>query len=260
MAINPREFDTDEKYFEDTTHMSVSRYKRLNRCEVAGMLDYGEPSEAMMIGSYVDAHVSGNLDKFIKDNPDIISSRGPTKGKLKAAFRQAEEICEFIDNDPVFQDFMSGEKQTVMTGEIEGVPFKAKFDIYSEGIAINDLKVMRSITDRSGEYYDFITPWGYDIQMAVYQELAYQNTGERLPTYICVVTKEDPINSAIIKIDQDTLDLALARVIENVSELNDVLQGNVFPTGCGKCNTCIYNRKVTPIIHLEELQKPLDII
>ena len=254
MAINPKEFDTDEKYFADKTYMSVSRYKRLVKCELDGMRDFGTPSEAMMVGSYVDSYISGDLEKFKLDNPSIISSRGPTKGKLKVAFQKAEEICEFIDNDPVFQDFMSGEKQTVMTGEIAGVPFKAKFDIYSEGIAINDLKVMQSITDRQGNYYDFITAWGYQIQMAVYQELAFQNTGERLPVFICVVTKESPINSAIIQIDQDTLDFALDEVKENVGRLYEVLQGNGFARGCGKCKTCVANRKTTPIISLEDLQ------
>lgn len=258
MAINPKELSTDELYFEDTHYMSVSRYKRLNRCELAGMQDFGEPSEAMLIGSYVDAHISGDLEKFIHEHPEIISSRGPTKGELKVGFKEAEDICRFIDNDPVFQDFMSGEKQTVVTGEITGVPFKSKLDIYSEGIAINDLKVMRSITDRSGNYYDFITKWGYDIQMAVYQELVYQNTGERLPTFICVVTKETPINSAIIQIDQGTLDLALDGVKNNISRLYDVMQGKDFARGCGKCKACIANRKSTPIISLEELQLSLD--
>lgn len=258
MAINPKEFDTDEKYFEDTTHMSVSRYKRLVRCELAGMQDFGEPSEAMMVGSYVDAYISGDLEKFKLDHPEIISSRGPTKGKLKVAFQKADEICEFIDNDPVFQDFMSGEKQTVMTGEIAGVPFKAKLDIYSKGIAINDLKVMRTITDSRGNYIDFITSWGYDIQMAVYQELAFQNTGERLPVFICVVTKESPINSAIIQIDQGTLDATLEGVKQNVGRLYEVLQGKDFARGCGKCKACISNRRITPIISLEDLQISVD--
>ena len=252
--INPTHLDTDEKYFADKEHFSVSKYKQFMRCELQGMQDFGTPSEAMKIGSFVDSYVSGTLDEFIKNNPDIISTRGATKGSLKSAFKKAEEICEFIDNDTTIQMFLGGDCQTVVTGEIEGVPFRAKLDIYSEGIAINDLKVMQSITDRSGNYYDFITAWRYDIQMAVYQELIYQNTGDKLPCFIVVVTKETPINSAIIQIDQHTLDLALQEVKDNVRHYYEVWKGIEGVKGCDKCNTCISTRLTTPIITLETLQ------
>lgn len=252
--LNPIELNTDDKYFADTHHMSVSKYKQFARCELQGMKEFGQPTEAMKVGSYVDSYISGTLEQFIEDNPDIISSRGATKGQLKVGFRKAEEICRFIDNDRVIQQFLSGDKQTVVTGEIEGIPFRAKLDIYSKGIAINDLKIMASITDRQGNYYDFITTWGYHLQGAVYQELIYQNTGERLPFFIVVVTKEDVINSAIIQIDQNTLDLALEEVKENVVHYYNIWKGLETINGCGKCRDCISSRLVTPIISLDDLQ------
>lgn len=252
--INPEQFNTDDKYFSDTTHMTVSRYKRMSECELDGMRDFTFKSEALMIGSFVDSYISGELEEFKRDNPEIFSSRGKTKGELKVGFKKAQEICEFIDNDKVFSQFMQGDKQTVFTGEIEGVPFKSKLDIYAKGIAINDLKVMRSITDRSGNYYDFITEWGYDIQGAVYQELCYQNTGERLPFYICVATKEDVINSAIIHIPQEVLDQSLLEVKQNVKHYYDVWQNLEPVNGCGKCKTCISSRNSTPIISLDDIQ------
>ena len=246
---------TKDNYFTDTGHMSTSRFKRFLECEKLGMVGFGEPTEAMLVGSYVDAYVEGTLDEFIEENPSIMSSRGPTKGQLKAQFRKADEICEFIDNDSVLQDFLSGEKQVIMTGEIGGVPYKMMMDSYSPGIAINDLKVMARITDRSGEYYDFITQWRYDLQGAIYQEIVYQNTGERLPFYIVVVTKESPINSAVVQIDQNTLDNALYEVEYSSKRYYDILN-NLEPTnGCGKCHVCISNRVETPIITLEELQR-----
>lgn len=252
--INPIELNKDEKYFADTDYMSVSRYKRLDKCEFAGSLNTPTiVTEPMLVGSFVDAYISGTLDEFIKANPQIISSRGATKGQLKAQFKKAEEICQYIDNTPTFKQFMQGDKQTVMTGEIEGVPIKGKFDIYAKGIAVNDLKVMAKIRDNRGNYINFISDWGYDIQLAVYQELVYQNTGEKLPMFICVVTKEDTIDSAIINIPQEILDSKLDEFKSKVKRYYDIWKGEEQANGCGICNTCISKRIDVPIISMYDL-------
>lgn len=250
--INPIELNTDEKYFSDTTYMSVSSYKKLKMCEKDGLLPFGQSTESMLIGSYVDAYISGTIDEFKQNHPEIYSSRGATKGELKVDYKYADEICKFISEDDVFSDFMSGEKQVVMTGEISNVPFKIKIDSYSKGIAINDLKVMAKVTNNQGEFYDFITPWGYDIQLACYQEIVRQNTSEQLPCFICAVTKESPINSVIVNIPQYVLDKALVNVEMNIQHYYDVKQRKVEPVGCGKCKSCIASRSETPIITMEQ--------
>lgn len=246
---------TNENYFEDDEYMSVSTFKKFKKCELGGTIpfDNSNKSSALLIGSYVDAFVEGTLDKFKIDYPEIFSTRGASKGELKSEFKQAEEICRFIENDKVFSQFMSGDKQTIMTGEIAGVPFKIKMDSYSKGVAINDLKVMRSVTDSRGNFYDFITPWGYDIQLACYQEIVRQNTGEKLLCYICAVTKENPINSVIVNIPQHILDRALYEVESQIKHFYDVKMGKLSPNGCGTCGTCISNRKSTQIISMQDL-------
>lgn len=250
--INPETLSTDEQYFADTHHMSVSKFKAFEYCEVSAMTTKQESSTAILVGSYVDAYISGVLEQFIEKHPEIISSRGATKGELKSDYKQADEICEFIDNDLLLSKFLSGEKQVVFTGEIFGVPTKIKVDSYHEGKAIVDLKVMASITNRSGEYYDFISAWGYDLQMAVYQKVVEENTGLQLPCYIAVVTKENPINSAVIQIPQLVLDKALYRYESGVERYYQVMQGKVEPDGCGKCKACISLRKQTPLISMED--------
>jgi len=251
--INPKDMSTDAEYFADKSYMSVSKYKQFLKCEVGGLEDFGEPSEAMLIGSYVDAYISGTLDEFKESHPEIISSRGATKGELKAGFKKADEIIKYIDANPTFKQFMEGDKQTVMTGEIFGVPFKGKLDVYAKGIAINDLKVLATVTDKGGNYYDFVSAWNYDLQMSVYQELVFQNTDEKLPTFLCVATKEEPINSVIVNVDQTTLDVALYRLEENVKRFYDIMQGTVEPVGCGICSSCIAQRVDTPIIGMMDL-------
>ena len=243
-----------DNYFENTGHMSVSKFKKFLKCQVDGLQEFNGSSTALLVGSFVDAHVEGTLEQFKLDHPELISTRGVSKGKLKAEFKEAEEICDFIDNNKVLQQFLSGEKQQIFTGEISGVPFKIMMDNYDKGIAINDLKCMRGITDRSGKYYDFITQWRYDIQGACYQEIVRQVTGEQLPFFICVVTKETPINSAVIQIPQPILDLALEEVTENIEKFYDVWVGDEEPVGCGTCKSCISARKETPIMSMYDLQ------
>ena len=251
--INPPHLMTDELYFANKDYFSVSLYKKYAHCEVDGLQGFGEPTESMLVGSYVDSYVSGELNKFVQDHPEIISTRGESKGQLKKDFQKAEEICRFIDNDKTLQQFLSGDKQTVMTGEISNIPFKIKIDSYSKGIAINDLKCMATITSRRGDYIDFITQYGYDIQLACYQEIVYQNTGEKLPCFICAVTKETPINSAIINIPQHIMDIRLYEVQEKLPRYYDIYRGLIEPVGCGHCKTCISKRTETPIISMEDI-------
>ena len=251
--INPKELSTDELYFSDTHYMSVSRFKSFEKCEVGAMSEREEPSIPMLVGSYVDAYISGTLDKFKEEHPEIISSRGATKVELKADFKIVDDIIEKISNDRIFKQFLSGEKQVVMTGEIKGVPTKIKIDSYSAGKAIVDLKIMASITNRSGSYYDFVGVWGYDLQLSIYQEIVRQNTGEQLPVYIAVATKENPINTAIVYIPQVILDRALYRYESQVERFYKVMQGEIEPEGCGKCSACISKRTETPIISYEDL-------
>lgn len=244
---------TKDNYFSNTGHLSVSKFKKFLKCEVDGLLEYGEPTPSMLVGSYVDSYVEGTLEKFELDHPEIISSRGKTKGQLKSEFKQAEEICEYIDNDKTIQQFLSGDKQIIMTGEISNIPFKIMMDSYSKGIAINDLKCMRSITDRQGNYYDFISQWGYHYQGACYQEIVRQVTGEQLPFYIVAVTKEYPINSAIINIPQEILDSALLEIEDKIERFYNIWTGVEQAKGCNKCSSCISMRSSTPIISMLDI-------
>ena len=145
----------------------------------------------LLVGSYVDSYFEGTLEEFKKENPEIFTQ----KGELKANYKQAERIIARMERDPLFMQYMSVEKQVIMTGELFGAEWKIKIDSFVRGIAITDLKVMASITKlewvKDIGYLDFVRYWGYDIQGAIYQEIVYQNTGERLPFYIAAGTKEE---------------------------------------------------------------------
>lgn len=151
---------TPENYYTKEANMqyvSVSQYKEFNGttgkmgCEAYAMAKLrGEVEEvtttALMVGSYVDAYFEGTLPTFSAQHPEIFSSRGKTAGELKSEYKQASIMIDRAVKDPVFMQYMAGDKQVIMTGEIEGVPVKIKIDS-ADGRRITDLKTVKSITE-----------------------------------------------------------------------------------------------------------------
>lgn len=257
----------EENYYRkeaNLKYMSVSQFKDFNgtygkmACEFAAMEKLHErwmpeKSTALLVGSYVDSYFEGSLERFKEENPELFTQRG----ELKSSYKKAEEVIARIERDDYFLKYMSGEKQRIMTGEIDGVDWKIKMDSYIEGVAIVDLKVMESITKLKWVpdigYLDFVRYWGYDIQGAVYQEIVYQNTGKRLPFYIAAATKENEPDIRIIQITQNYLDEAMQVVKTNLPRIIRVKNGETKPDKCDTCDCCRHNRILTRPISINDL-------
>ncbi len=210
---------------------SVSQYKDFTKCEAMAMAkirgDYQQPmTRAMLVGSFVDSYFEGTLPEFMAENPDLFTR----KNELKSEFRKANEIIGRVKADPLFMQFMSGEKQRIMTFEMFGVLWKMKMDSYLPGVCITDLKVVANFKN--------LPLWRYDLQGAVYQAGVEAVTGERLPFYLAVATKERVTDLDIFQVPQSTLDMALEEVIQNMERFADVKAGILPPDYCGKCDYC----------------------
>ena len=251
---------TKENYFSkeaNSVYMSVSQFKQFKKCEAKGMAMLDEEWEtpkttALLVWSYVDAHFEGSLDLFRAQNPEIFTQ----KGELKSQFRQAEDIINRIERDKLFMEYMSGEKQVIMTGDIFGVPFKIKIDSYLPD-KIVDLKIMRDFepiyVEGKGRV-SFIEAWGYDIQAAVYQEIVKQNTGKQLPFYIAAATKEtDGADIQIIKMEQSELDVCLELMEDDVKRFALIKNGIIEPERCERCDYCKHTKVLTAPISSMDL-------
>lgn len=248
----------DENYFSKESqlqYMSASQFNSFDRCEAAALAEVQgiyreEPTVSMLVGSYVDAYFSDEMDKFILNNPRVFTQ----KNELRSEFKRANTIIERIERDDLFMQYMSGEKQRIVTSKIAGVPFKCKIDSYHQGKAIVDLKIVRDFTPiyvpQKGRM-NFIEAWGYDIQGAIYQAIE----GNRLPFYIAAATKEIEPDIAVIQLDQITLDLALDYVLEKVHRFADIKAGLIEPVRCERCNYCKSTKKLTDILSLEDLDE-----
>lgn len=227
------EVNKDNYYSQEVNRefFSVSQYKSFLSCEARAMAEisgeYERPvTKALLVGSFVDRYFEGTLDEFMKENPGIYTRRR----ELRADFKRANQIIEIVKTDPKFMDSMSGEKQKIFTFEMFGVPWKIKLDSYNPGKAITDLKVVARM--------DKLPKWRYDIQGAVYQKGVEICTGDRLPFYLAVVTKEKVLDRDIWQIPQSTLDFALRQVEENIGRYVDIKEGRIEPEHCGRCDYC----------------------
>ena len=258
---------TEQNYFSQEAEMeyvSSSQYKMFfnpynDCCEAAALAQIkGEIERPMttslLMGSYVDEALTGDLEKFKSEHPELISTRGESKGQLKRDYVQAEAMVQRALRDPTFMAYVTGGvHQAIFTGKISDVPVKIKIDHIAmkdgKPVAIVDLKTVKSMYETfwvkdSGEHLSFIERWAYDLQGAVYQCIYEQNTGLKLPFYIAAVSKDKDSEGIahprlkVIQIPQTKLDERLTEVKNNIGKIQMLKEGKIEPINCGKCDYC----------------------
>lgn len=250
----------NENYYSQNAnqaYFSVSQIKDFKRCEAYAMAKLqGEwvedPTTPMLIGSYVDSYFEGTLAEFKNRTPQIFKK----DGTLKADYIKAENIIQKVTKDELFMKCMSGKKQVIMTGELFGAKWKIKMDSYLPDEAIVDLKVvqkLRDVTYKDGWKQSFIEKWGYDLQLAVYQEIVRQNTGKKLPCIIAGVDKQEYSDMACILIPDDQLKFQLEQLEQIMPHIIEVKNHNVEAQHCGVCDFCRATKKLERLIVPDEL-------
>ena len=222
-----------------------------------------ETTKALLMGSILDALWENDDPEYILERfPDCVSSKGPTKGQLKAEYQSVLAMYQRTLKEKKFCEYMSGDKQTIMTGEIEGLPFKIKIDSYIEGGAITDLKTTQTL-DRNFRYYipdsgerlPFYLAYGYDIQLAIYREIVRQNTGDTLRCYLATVDKKPHPICDVIELPQKMLDDALNGIKLKCDSIIMLKNGEVEPTRCNssECDYC-RDTHVCGVLSTEEFE------
>lgn len=245
---------TSENYYSQEAnkeYLSVSQYKDFvgtwgkTGCEEYALakingdwIENMEDSDALMIGSYVDAHFDGTLDLFKAQHSCMFKK----DGGLMAKYIHANKMINRVERDQKFMQYMSGEKQVIMTAEMFGTKWKIRIDSFHPENCIVDLKTCREIrktfSHKDIGYINFLGEWGYYIQGAVYQEVVRLNTGHKLPFYIAAVSKEKTPDIDVIACEQPLLDEALIEVERNIPNILALKNGELEPIRCGICDYC----------------------
>jgi hypothetical protein len=258
---------TKDNYYSleaDQQYFSVSQYKSFKKCESSTLAkikgEYEQPkSEALLLGSYVHSWLDNTIEDFKKDNPEIFSSRGASKGQLKSQYQNANEMIRVLENDPFCMMALQGEKEVIFTGELFGVPWKIRMDVYNPKFnRFADLKTVKNIREKQWiegiGWGSFVEAYGYVTQMAVYSEIESQNRGgDWLENYIVAVSKESIPDKEIIIIDQESLGEELNRMSDDMERLVEVKTGSLDPKRCEKCDYCKRTKMIKGVVHYLDL-------
>ena len=242
MQLNEMNYFSHEA---DVAYFSASQIKSFKKCEAMTMAElngeYERPmSQALLQGQFVDAALTGDYGEWVLAHPEVAKR----DGNLKAEFMLCQEMVNRAIRDPLFMDFMDGDHQTILTADLFGVPFKAKFDVLGAD-RIVDLKTVR---DFSPVYMpgqgrvDFATAWDWPLQMAIYQRIYEQVSGIRLPCFLAVITKETPPDIRIVQIEQERMDAEMAWLEQVLPRYEAVKSGAIDPERCEGCAWCRQSR------------------
>ena len=271
---------TLENYYDpeiQMAYMGSTQFKAFQKCEAAALAELkGEyvpaASTAMLVGGYIDAFFSGELDSFKVEHPEIFKR----DGSLKSEYIHAETVIRRMEQDELYMLLMSGRKQVIHTGTIAGVPFKIKIDSLLDGPtcekivrrfpyaaaalglcdgAIVDQKVVRDLepiwnSDAQCKI-SFVEAWGYDTQGAIYQAIE----GHMLPFIIAAGTKETSPDLSAMYIPDGNLAAKLAEVEDMAPRYHDIKLGRIEPTRCECCDYCKATKKLSGILHYQFIKE-----
>ena len=274
----PRLKLTDDNYYSPEAnweYMSASQFKSFRKCEAAALAELrGEwgrkETSSLLVGSYVDAYFSNELDQFKEAHPELFKR----DGSLKAEFQNAHAIAERLNRDELARMLLSGRHQVIKTGRIAGVWFKTKADslltarqveaickkfpmvrdlVPFGGAIIVDLKCMKDFgtiwDEETQERVSFVEFWGYDYQGAIYQKV----DNRMAPFVIVGVTKEAEPDITAVHVPDEDLSFALADVETLAPRYAAIKTGDISPVGCGKCAYCRSVKRLEGITHYKKI-------
>ena len=269
---------TQANYYQDTSYLTNSRFKRYQQCQAkAFAVDSGQWVEErdetpLLLGNYVHSYFESEEahQQFMAENGEkLLAKTGKNKGNLKSDFVIGDKMIESLKDDEGFNRLYHGypdddvQKEMIVFGEIEGVPVKGKLDSVnlSRGYFV-DLKTMKSIyaeewnselKTRVPAAVNNILNFGYHGQLALYRELLKQMLDKDFRPLIVAVSKESVPDKEILKIDEEWLEEGFAGIKENIVHVWQVIQGQVKPQKCGHCDYCRSQKKLDLVVSLNDL-------
>lgn len=220
-------------------------------------------STPLLVGNYLHSYFESKEahQQFIDEHPEMISTRGATKGQLKKVYQDADDMINALKDSKEFNELYKGRKEVVMQGVIGGEKWIGKLDaIYPSHALILDLKTTQDIYKRywvdskgdHGEWGSFIEARNYQLQMAIYQELSFQRWGVKPQPVIVAVSKQPHPDKLGITIGQHQMDVAMQELLEHLPRIADVKAGRVSPHRCERCEYCRATKGLS-VVDMDEL-------
>lgn len=238
---------TPENYYDKDTdfqYMSFSIFKNFLQNEAAALADlkgeykWFDNDTALLVGNYLHSYFESPQAhrKFIVEHPELISTRGATKGELKREYAICEKMIARLEADDLFTSLLAGtERETIITGEIDGIKWKGKTDALNieKGYFI-DFKTVKDLNGdceiwENGTRSHFIHARKYDMQMAIYRELLKQTYGKEFQPIIWAVSKEETPIARAFAPEEFSMQMALEQVKDKQQRVKAIINGEIKP-------------------------------
>lgn len=268
---------TPENYYSHDTdweYMSFSLFKDFQRCEAAALAklkgDWTPELDAkpLLVGNYVHSYFESPEahEKFVKDHKSkIMSTRGKTKGQLKADYKFADVMIKALDDSELFNYvYKPGRKEVIVTGKLFGYDWKGKIDsLILDQNYFCDLKTVDDLHKKhwqedSRSWDNFIEDRGYYMQMAIYRELIKQTFGKDCNPYMFAVSKQAIPDKLAIDFTGESealrMQAALEEIEANQERYWNIMMGEIKPKPCGRCEYCRSHKVLEEFVHATDIE------
>ncbi|WP_270310295.1 PD-(D/E)XK nuclease-like domain-containing protein [Weissella cibaria] len=157
-----------------------------------------------------------------------------------AEFERAQLMIDRIEQDKSLMAIINAatEHEVILTGEIDGVPWKGKADALNLEMGyLIDYKTVRTLVadgsewnDEAGRKQNFIKNRRYDVQMAAYKELLKQKYNRDFDIYIIAVSKENGPLADLYQLTNETLAEGMQTILNYQHRFMDIIHGKLEPT------------------------------
>ena len=239
-------------------YMSVHQFQSWRECAAREWaIQHGkwhtEVTEAMLVGSYVDAALTETAEVFKRFKTEHAADiyTGKKDPHPRAQFERADRMIARLRNDESAREFLTGETQRIIVAELGGVLWKGKIDVFKPGLGMFvDLKTADSFDWQWRSFIDPVThdmrrekvPWHdkYWFQLGTYRRILLMNGFDCVPI-ILGVTKQDPPDIGAWTFNaKDRLDL---EVESGLSHLGQIMAYKRGEAPCPRCESCDYCRQ-----------------
>jgi len=246
-------------------YMSRSQYTGfVFECEAKEMAKLSRewvdvPTVAQEVGQYVHSWSAGTQDEFRANHPSMFTKAN----SLRSEYLVANTMIDCLQKDPFVVSYLDGEKETIMTAEMYGAPWKIMMNVYSSVPRhIVDLVTTRSIIGKEWDeaarrYVSFVELYKVPLKVAIYPEverLAMGRAAEDWSEFMLVaVSKEKYPDKTVLNMTNPTRIAAeLAAVEANMPRIIALKAGLEVPRRCEKCNYCRSTKVLSNVIKYSE--------
>lgn len=157
------------------------------------------PTTAKEVGQYVHSWSAGTQEEFRVNHPSMFTKAN----SLRSEYLLANTMIDCLQEDPFVMSYLDGEKETIITAEMYGAPWKIMMNVHSlVPRRIVDLRTTRSIIEKVWDeavrsYVSFVEFYKAPLQATIYLEverLAMGRAAEDWSEFIIVAVSKEEVS------------------------------------------------------------------